>query len=313
MLLLAGADRSFTGIIKWRPISNSPAYAGYPAAGNNFSSVTISSDGRGITFGSALSSDPDVLLLANTLQTVKWFYVFPQNTAWYIVDALAGSNPAVLMLADADPTFPGVILWKPIHNFPTAQAQYPAAGNQYNFVTVSSNGRSVQFGAQTGLSDPCSTQEVLNMVQEYTKPIYAYPILGRPTCSDFTSSGDSPNFTWSELTNHLPGNPHYPWGMVKASLRTGLETTRANYSLVRPDPRIRLTSGYRTPDGNVASYGEVRSLHTYGRAADMYSFSYDWTPDEFTLLRNAALDTGNLEELFYWEAYPDDHHLHAAW
>jgi hypothetical protein len=145
VLALAGADRSFSGIIEWKPVNNSNASAGYPMAGSNFSYVTVSSDGKTVTFGSASGSDPDVLALANGSWPVKWLYI--DDATWYIVDGQSSVNPAVLKLQDADPTYPGLILWKPISNFPSAVSTYPAAGTHYTSVVVASNGRSVQFGA----------------------------------------------------------------------------------------------------------------------------------------------------------------------
>jgi hypothetical protein len=156
-------------------------------------------------------------------------------------------------------------------------------------------------------SGTCSNQEVETMYQEYRNPTYSNTL--RPTCSDFTSSGGSTNFSWSALNGGFAeGNPHIPWGMVKASLTTGLQATRANYSR----GGIRLSSGYRCPQGNAASGGVSNSYHTHGRAADMYSASNTWTEQEFALLRNAALNTNNAIELLNWTTYAD-HHLHAAW
>jgi pimeloyl-ACP methyl ester carboxylesterase len=156
-------------------------------------------------------------------------------------------------------------------------------------------------------SGTCTESIVQTMVQEYANPTYANSL--RPTCSDFKSSGGSTNFSWSELNGGFAeGNPHEPWGMVRTALTTGLQATRANYNR----GRIRLSSGYRCPHGNALADGVNNSYHTHGRAADMYSLDHAWTEQEFALLRNAALNTGNAVELLNWTSYTD-HHLHAAW
>jgi len=114
--------------------------------------------------------------------------------------------------------------------------------------------------------------------------------------------------TWSELNGGFgDGNPHNPFGMVKSSLTTGLESTRTNYNR----GGIRLTSGYRCSDGNAAVTGVPTSLHMQGTAGDMYSADHDWIEAEFNLLKEAAASTSPTES-FNWTTYTD-HHFHAAW
>lgn len=132
----------------------------------------------------------------------------------------------------------------------------------------------------------------------------------RPDCRVFSSSGGSAHFSWSELNGGFAqGNRHAPWGFVSSYLTTGLEETRALYGR----GPIRLTSGYRCPHGNASVGGATNSYHVYGRAVDMYSWSYPWTEAEFNRLRIAAADaTLPYRELSEWEDYPD-RHLHSAW
>jgi len=94
---------------------------------------------------------------------------------------------------------------------------------------------------------------------------------------------------------------------VNAALTAGLEQTRTNYD--RAD--MRLTSGYRCPQGNRNSGGVAQSNHMQGRAVDVYSADHAWTREEFDLLKQAALDAGATEALD-WETYTD-RHLHLAW
>jgi hypothetical protein len=145
-----------------------------------------------------------------------------------------------------------------------------------------------------------------NIIAEYP----SYGVSFTPTCSDFSSSGGTEHFSWSELNGGFStGNPHNPWGIVRPSLTTGLEATRSNYNR----GGIRLTSGYRCPHGNANVSGVQNSYHVHGRAADLYSSDHAWTEEEFALLKAAAIATspGPIEALD-WNTYAD-HHFHAAW
>jgi uncharacterized protein YcbK (DUF882 family) len=104
------------------------------------------------------------------------------------------------------------------------------------------------------------------------------------------------------------GSQHNPWGIVNEYLLVHLEATRLNYNR----GGIRITGGYRCPEGNDLVNGVPNSLHMRGRAADLKSADHDWTEAEFALLKEAATaldpeDNGN------WGDYPSDHHYHVAW
>ena len=146
VLYLAGVSTTFSGGIVWEPINNYQAYANYPAAGQNFSYINVAADGRSVSFGNAngaMLNNPLVASLANTTQSVQWFYFYnPSNSGWYIVSASGGS---VLYLAGVSTTFSGGIVWEPINNY-QAYANYPAAGQNFSSVAISSDGRSVSFG-----------------------------------------------------------------------------------------------------------------------------------------------------------------------
>jgi hypothetical protein len=141
---LAGGDASVQGQLIWEPIHSAPAFMNYPAAGTNFSYVNVSGDGRTIYFGGAngsMSNDPLVSQLSNTTQAVSWFYFDNASTGWYIVN----DPGTVYYLAGGDKNVQGQLIWKPIHNAP-AFLNYPAAGQNYSFVNVSSDGRTAFFG-----------------------------------------------------------------------------------------------------------------------------------------------------------------------
>ncbi len=142
VLLLYSANSA--GIV-WEPISNYITLNGFPAAGTNFSAISVAGDGRSVTFGNVVggSTDPNVKALANTTQQVKWFYIsVNNNAAWYIVDATAASNPSVLLLYSANSAG---IVWEPISNYITLNG-FPAAGTNYSSIVPATNGRSIVFG-----------------------------------------------------------------------------------------------------------------------------------------------------------------------
>jgi hypothetical protein len=144
VLYLVGSDAQ--GGLIWKPINNFQAWTGNPAAGQNFASVNISADGRTVSFGSAagaMSNDPKVAALANTTQTVQWYYFAVGQTDWYIVNS-AGS---VLYLVGGDAQ--GGLIWKPINNF-QAWTGNPAAGQNFASVNISPDGRTVSFGSLCG-------------------------------------------------------------------------------------------------------------------------------------------------------------------
>lgn len=145
-----------------------------------------------------------------------------------------------------------------------------------------------------------------DIIREYV----FYSVSLSPSCSDFASSGGSTHFSWTELNGGFSnGNPHSPFGMVKAALLDGLESTRTNYN----GGGITLTSGYRCPHGNFGVGGVAQSFHMHGRAGDMYSASHSWTEQEFNLLKAAADSTSPPPiESFFWHTYTDRHY-HAAW
>ena len=150
---------------------------------------------------------------------------------------------------------------------------------------------------------PCQEGVVVDsMRQEYVTFTAGTP----PECEEFTYTGGSTNFSWSELNDGwTDGNPHATWGVIKSALTTALESTRTNYNR----GAIRLSSGYRCPHGNSAVSGVINSLHMFGLAADMFSVSHSWTQTEFSLLE-AAADLAGFETPHGYNFYPD-HHLHG--
>jgi hypothetical protein len=227
---------------------------------------------------------------------VKWYFFEAPNGFWYIIASPAYSSvPNVQKFATKN----GQYDWQTIDVSGYAAVFSPAANG---------SGMAISFRPNDP-SDPCASQVVATMIQEYS----TFNISLKPGCSSFANSGDSPNFKWRELNGGFnDGSLHEPWGMVRPEMRAGLEATRANYALVRSQPGIRLSSGYRCPEGNKAVGGTSTSFHPHGTAADMYSFSYPWNENEFVVLRNAAWITGNTSQLFDWDTYKDDHHLHVA-
>jgi hypothetical protein len=146
--------------------------------------------------------------------------------------------------------------------------------------------------------------------------VYEYELKNaneRPSsCQEFTQSGASANFSWPELNGRGPassppfGNLHFPhgdWGLVRESLRAGLEATRLNFG-----GPIHLTSGYRDPCGNAGIPGAVpQSLHMQGRAADMFPAGHWGDPFKLDTLQAAGQATNHIEVVRYLN------YVHFAW
>jgi hypothetical protein len=146
------------------------------------------------------------------------------------------------------------------------------------------------------------------MRQEYWGGATWPEVTWKPACSDFSSSGGSTNFTWSQLNGGFTdGNPHGSapngWGIIKSGLWTALESTRTAFGT-----ELHIESGYRCPHGNKNVGGKPQSRHMQGHAVDMKPIGVTWNEDTWEDLKDVALANG-----FTWnEAYEDDpSHLHV--
>lgn len=128
-----------------------------------------------------------------------------------------------------------------------------------------------------------------------------------PACDDFSSGGGTANFSWGALANHS-ANQHFPRGIVRQVLWTGLEGTRTE---VGNEP-LTIGSGYRCPVGNsqTSPPGGQNSRHMYGDAVDVKGTG-EWTEERFDSLR-AAAERAGAKFLMNWNSYAS-HHLHADW
>ncbi len=132
-----------------------------------------------------------------------------------------------------------------------------------------------------------------------------------PGCSDFSSSGSTDHFQFSELQGQ-DGNPHQTWGIVRSSLWTGLENTRVAWS----GPLI-VESGYRCAKeyARISALAPYTSRHMNGEAVDLKTPGWvNNTNDAYylwTMLSVVASEQGaaNIES---WGA-SNGSHLHAEW
>ena len=123
------------------------------------------------------------------------------------------------------------------------------------------------------------------------------------TCDQFTTTGGSAHFSWSELNGHWyqgNENEHYPWGYISSSLTTGLELARTAYG-----GPLGLSSGYRCPAGNSTIPDSApQSSHMRGRAADVpSSFGCGDVEDAF--------DDAGAVVVIGCEDHPN--HIHGEW
>ena len=218
---------------------------------------------------------------------------------------------------DYSTTFPAGDLW-------TAQAEHFIEVDHYLvFCSLTTTGLSscsspfhvgttaYLFGETVDRERVCGEPEVDEIYREYRDDRYGSNI--RPECEDFSSNGDSMQFTWDELngkyspTTVVRGNPHLPWAMVTQGLKDGLDYIASNYA---DFDGILLTSGYRCPHGNQIVGGVQNSYPTRGRAADLWRSG--WTETEFNRVWSVAMAGGALaDELSIYTTYAD-HHLHVA-
>lgn len=239
---------------------------------------------------------------------VKWYFFEAPNGFWYIIASPAYSSvPNVQKFAAKN----GQYDWQTIDVSGYAAVFSPAANG---------SGMAISFRPNDP-NDPCASQVVATMIQEYKDPKYGNKL--SPKCSDFASGGGSANFTWDELNGGFTdGNPHDRWGMVKPDVTVGLEAIRARWHILYPNlpgyqQGILVTSGYRCPHGNASSTvkGVPNSSHTHGTAADIYSvlFGRNSTLDQCILLRNAALGANPQPVSMLSCSTYSDRHLHVAW
>ena len=145
----------------------------------------------------------------------------------------------------------------------------------------------------------CGEQEVDEIYREYRDDQYGSNI--RPGCEDFSDSGDSTHFTWSQLNGGFTnGNPHRSWGMVAQRLKNALDHIASNYANF---DGILLTSGYRCPHGNQNVGGVPHSYHTHGTAADLLRAG--WDESEFDRVSTLAKGLG--AETLEFDTYSDNH------
>ena len=114
-------------------------------------------------------------------------------------------------------------------------------------------------------------------------------------CTKFVSSGRTANFKWSELNGEWAGGNerrHKPYGFVTSTLKTNLQATRDQYGA------IRISSGYRCPDGNATLPKAVAtSNHVKGMAVDMVGLAGPWIASEYReLMLRAFANGGTLPE-----------------
>jgi len=160
------------------------------------------------------------------------------------------------------------------------------------------------LGASQASNRVCGTPTVYEMVREYIPPLYIG--ITTPTCEDFANGGGSEHFTWSQLNGGFQdGNPHRPWGIVRQSLKYGLDYVARNYENFAG---IYLTSGYRCPHGNADAGGVNTSYHMHGMAGDL--LRPGWTEEEFIEVKKKAEEAGGFGILPY--SWYTDHHLHVV-
>ena len=192
----------------------------------------------------------------------------------------------------------------------TAQGQHYAGVHSYwatcffNHCALIYAGTTLyELGETEAEEEVCGQAEWDKLMREYDDETYGVNL--NPDCDDFADSGDSDEFTWSQLNGGFStGNPHEPYGIVEQDLKDGLDYIATNYANFEG---VNLTSGYRCPHGNAAVGGAKNSAHVHGRAGDL--LRPGWTKAEFNDVKEVAKKAGAYKVSKY-EDY-SDHHLHV--
>jgi hypothetical protein len=164
----------------------------------------------------------------------------------------------------------------------------PTTAGTFNFtVTVRDAGSPQQTDSRalslTVTSAGCGDERD-KIILEYV----TYHVNLEPTCSSFTQSARSANFSFAELNVDNP----YSWAIIRTPLTTpsssgyGLERWRANAGGI---PRI-VNSAYRAPAHNAEVSGTSQSRHMFGDAVDLRNTSR--TQAEYTFMAQPAIDAG---------------------
>ena len=103
--------------------------------------------------------------LAGVTHQTKWFYFTTPSGTWYIARCASPSvtpgivvDCAVLLLEGIDVQANDVV-WRPIHGFP-ATGRFPGAGTVFSSVSISRDGKVVQFGGLAQKSTDSSVAQL---------------------------------------------------------------------------------------------------------------------------------------------------------
>ena len=134
---------NFTSERKWRPISNARGFDGFTGAAKNFTSISISGDGKEVIFGDkAISKNIPIDTYLNDLVKktfkIQWYYWITDNGFPFLAynrDSAAGLS-IYQHIANGK--------WKPIHNA-KAFDNYPTAKSVFSKVSMSDDGRTIDI------------------------------------------------------------------------------------------------------------------------------------------------------------------------
>jgi hypothetical protein len=169
VMFLDRVDQNIAGGILWKPINNS-SFSGYASAGQNYSSVTFSSDGRSISFGSLLahsSAVPHASAAEPTLPPIS------DQSRVRATDL----PPGVTVHLTINPSGNGHVDVNP------NQVGY-AAGAVVQVTAVPDSGW--RFGNWSG--DASGTQNPLQLTMDADKTIGAAFVIAQPTCYSLTAN-----------------------------------------------------------------------------------------------------------------------------
>lgn len=240
-------------------------------------------------------------MITGIADTLNWSNTLYQGASGYLAifgtTLIAwGETPTPTVTGDGDITIGSIIYASDsqVNVSYTVSAQAAAGSHTLLLQTARGTAR-----GQVQVAAPCGDQRDA-MIAEYVT--YSVDLL--PTCSSFTQSSPTANFTFAVLNSGT-----YAWAILTGYLGSGLDGIFAHepYAMV-------ITSGYRNPvKANSVNPSSVKtSRHEHGDGVDIATYSND---TQWTTMHDAAKQWGTPGGTPCMEprSVSTNNHLHVDW
>ncbi len=271
----------------------------YTASG--VTTLTCSCYGNLGASGGTIPISPPPPEITGIADTATWSNTIYQGASGYLAifgDGLTawGQTPTPTVTGDGDVTVS--LYWASdtqVNVSYTVAAQAAATSHTLTLQTA----QGTAHGTVQVVAGACADQRD-SIIAEYV----TYGVSLSPTCSSFTQSSPTANFTFGTLNSGT-----YAWAILTNYLGSGLDGIFANepYAMV-------ITSGYRNPakEYTINAAYVATSRHEYGDAVDIATYNSN---TQWTSMHNAARQYGTtggtpcIEPL----TQSTNNHLHVDW